>query len=115
MAYIFLFLLTLNSILAYFLWHTKTVLQIFLGETAVVGGIYLPLVTEKIAYLLGRSKRGLACGLMEFITSIASLLALISVFLFHNKYLLLISFILILAVGACIFQKVSDLKPKKEL
>lgn len=107
LSYVFLIILTVNSLASYFFWKETFVLKILIGETGIIGGIYLPLVTEKVVIMLGKKRRGLGCGLVEFITAFASLISLIGVHYFKNNYLKLLITVLALVLIACISQKIA--------
>ncbi len=115
LSYIFLFILAFNTFMVFLFWNQENLLNFFFGEIAIAGGVLLPLITEKAVLILGSSKRGLACGLVELVASGGSVIALIGINLFVNGYKGLIITILVLIGLSCFFQKINNYFSKKRI
>lgn len=108
LAYGFLFLLSSNVLISYFFWKDQMISAVLLGELAIVGGIYNPLVTEKMVLYLGKKRRGFACGIIDFLLSTGLFIAFFVSLIFKKGNLQFLILILILVILICIFQGFSN-------
>ncbi len=103
LSYTFLLLMVFGSLVTFFYWN-QYAWEISLGQIGIFGGFYLPLVTDRAAVALGEERRGLACGIIELIIGLATIIANI----FSERLSLNMAFVfvlLIIALLAYLFQR----------
>jgi MFS family permease len=71
-----LLLLIISSFIIFLYWGPGVAWETSLAIVGILGGFYLPVITERTATILGREHRGFATGLVDLTVTIATLLTI---------------------------------------